>query len=228
MEYSFDIEIAEKHGVNEAIVIKNLQFWITKNKANSKHFYDGQTWTYNSIKAFKELFPFWSERQIRSIFEKLIEKGIIITGNFNKIGYDRTLWYTIIDKSICPISKIHLSEMSNGSDKIDKPIPDSKPVKKPNEIHIESFNKFWTLYDKSVGKKKSEAKWETIPKKYHEAIFKHLEQYVKVNSKQYRKDPYSYLLNETWNDEIVDYNSNPENKDLTHEEKMKAAGFDYE
>ena len=54
MDYSFDIEVAQQYGVNEAIMIKNLQFWIMKNKANGKHFHDGHTWTYNSVAAFMQ------------------------------------------------------------------------------------------------------------------------------------------------------------------------------
>ena len=36
MEYSFNIHIAKKYGVDEAIMIKNFQFWILKNEASDK------------------------------------------------------------------------------------------------------------------------------------------------------------------------------------------------
>ncbi len=74
MEHSFDIEHAKKYGVDVAIVLKNLQFWIMKNKANNRHFYEGRTWTYNSVKAFAELFPYWTERQIIRILKTMEEK----------------------------------------------------------------------------------------------------------------------------------------------------------
>ena len=48
MQYSFDTKEAMEHGVNEAIIIANIRFWVQKNKANDKHFYEGRTWTYNS------------------------------------------------------------------------------------------------------------------------------------------------------------------------------------
>ena len=54
MQHSFDIEIAEKYGVSEAILLQHLWFWIEKNKANEVNFYDGTYWTYNSIKALKD------------------------------------------------------------------------------------------------------------------------------------------------------------------------------
>lgn len=77
MLYSFNVNIAVEYGVEEAIFLHNLYFWIAKNKANNKHFYEGAFWTYNSLEAFTELFPFWSQKQIRRIIKKLKDKGAI-------------------------------------------------------------------------------------------------------------------------------------------------------
>ena len=78
MTYQFDTDIAALYGVDESIMIANLQFWIRKNEANGKHFHDGRFWTYNSIDAFTKLFPFWTARQIRRILKSLEEKGVIV------------------------------------------------------------------------------------------------------------------------------------------------------
>lgn len=37
MTHNFDVEIAKKYGVYEAILINNLAFWISKNKASDKN-----------------------------------------------------------------------------------------------------------------------------------------------------------------------------------------------
>ena len=59
MTYSFDCRLAEKYGVDEAIFLHNLYFWIVrKNEANGRHHHEGRTWTYNSMAAFARLFPF--------------------------------------------------------------------------------------------------------------------------------------------------------------------------
>ncbi|MBC3886793.1 hypothetical protein GH810_00480 [Acetobacterium paludosum] len=115
MNYNFDIVIAQELGVNAAIVINNLQFWIEKNEANGRHFHDDRYWTYNSMKAWKELFPFWTERQIRKTLEDLVEKSIIIKGNYNQVKYDRTLWYSFSDYgiSVLHICQIEVTGMSN-------------------------------------------------------------------------------------------------------------------
>ncbi|URN83509.1 hypothetical protein [Acetobacterium wieringae] len=126
MNYNFDIAIAQELGVSAAIVVQNLQFWIKKNEANDKHFHDGRYWTFNSIKAWKDLFPFWSDRQIRKILDDLISKGIIIKGNYNELKYDRTLWYAFTDYGISILHNCQMKvpDLSNRSDKNVEPIPD--------------------------------------------------------------------------------------------------------
>ena len=52
MNHSFDIEIAKKYSVDEAIFLNHIAFWIQKNIANKKHFHEGQYWTYSSYPAF--------------------------------------------------------------------------------------------------------------------------------------------------------------------------------
>lgn len=122
----FDTEIAAKYGVNAAVIFQNLYYWSKHNKANNTHFYDGRYWTYNSIKAFKDLFPYMGERAIRNALNTLIEKGLVISGNFNKSAYDRTLWYSITDAgyNIIRNSSMDLAETSNGDVQKVEPIPD--------------------------------------------------------------------------------------------------------
>ena len=72
--YSSDLT---KYGLAEGIILFNIRFWINKNKANNRHFYDGKYWTYNSIPAFAKLFPFLSEPQIKRALKRLEEKKAI-------------------------------------------------------------------------------------------------------------------------------------------------------
>ena len=132
MEYSFDVEHATKYGVEEAVVLKNILYWIAKNQANGRHFYEGRTWTYNSISAYQELFPFWSVKQIRRIIDSLIKQNVVLKGNFNPNAYDQTLWYAVVDETILPFGKSHLPKRENGDDQTGKSITDNKPDNKPD------------------------------------------------------------------------------------------------
>lgn len=126
MNHSFDVELAVQFGIEEAIIIENLAFWIKKNVANNKNFIEGEYWTYNSAKAFNELFPYMNPRKIARVLEKLEKEYIIKSGNFNKAKYDRTKWYCIIDNDIknkykIPINRDNYSfdKLSNGIDKME-------------------------------------------------------------------------------------------------------------
>lgn len=103
--YQFDPAIAQKHWVNEAIMYQNIVFWCTHNKANEKNYHDWQYRTYNSKKAFIELFPFWTERQIRTILDSLIDQWLIIKWCYNENKYDKTLWYSPSDKNVISIGQ---------------------------------------------------------------------------------------------------------------------------
>lgn len=134
MQHSFDIDIAKEYGILEAILLNNLWFWIEKNRANNINYYDGYYWTYNSTRAFNELFPYVSQRQIQCALKRLIEEEILQTGNYNKVAYDRTLWYAFTEKGKCIMQKCKMEnvEMLNGLGKNDEPIPDNKPSSKPS------------------------------------------------------------------------------------------------
>ena len=97
--HSFDKNIAKLTNVNCAIILQNIFYWVEKNKANEIHQHDGKYWTYNSMKAFEELFPYLNGRQIRYALQTLEKEGLILTGNFNETC-TRTLWYTVTDKAV--------------------------------------------------------------------------------------------------------------------------------
>ena len=103
MTYHFDGAVAEMYGVDGAVFISRLQFWIEKNAANDRHFHAGRYWTYNSLRAMEKLFPFWSRRQIERIVKKLKDAGVLLTANYAKDSHDRTLFYAL-DESKLPIS----------------------------------------------------------------------------------------------------------------------------
>lgn len=155
MQHFFDIEIAQKYGLLESILLQNIYFWIEKNRANNTHFYDGRYWTYNSNKAFAEIFPYVSEKQIRTALDKLRKENILITGNYNKIGFDKTLWYSITDKGYSILQgRIDLPHRADGDDPEGKPIPDINTDNDidMSEILADDFDKIWKIYPRKDGK----------------------------------------------------------------------------
>lgn len=135
--HSFDPLLAKEVGIECAILLFNIEFWIEKNKANNKHFYEGRYWTYNSTKAFAELFPYMSEKVIYNSLQKLIEKGYLIKGNFNQNSFDRTSWYALADrKKDIPKMETPLSQNGNSI------LPNGKMevTKRENDINVTDIN----------------------------------------------------------------------------------------
>ena len=66
------------------------------------------------------------------------------------------------------------------------------------------FDVFWKIYAKSVAKGKCESKWGSLSNKVREQIMQHLPAYIDSTPvKKFRKDPYTYLNNEGWLDDII-------------------------
>ena len=128
----FDSDVATKYGLREAILFQSICYWITRNKANEVAFYDGRYWTFNSVSAWSELYPFLTEKQIRSTLESLVSQGLLIKGNYNKNPFDKTAWYSLTElgESIC-LQKEHRFALEG------KPIPSNNC----NEININISNK---------------------------------------------------------------------------------------
>lgn len=110
--HSFSIEDAQKYGIEKAILLQNLRFWLDKELANSErdsedsgpkvkeHEGADYVWTYNSARAFANLFPYMAPRSIGRWLGELEADGIIISGVFNKAAYDKTKWYTMPEYSL--------------------------------------------------------------------------------------------------------------------------------
>lgn len=93
-----DKKLAAVIGFNEAVVLQQLNYWLHSNSAKK---IDGRLWIYNSYENWqKDNFPFWSTRTIRRIFDSCEKKGIVLTGNFNKAGFDKTKWYSIDENKL--------------------------------------------------------------------------------------------------------------------------------
>ena len=158
MEHSFNVEVATEYGVHSAILLNNIAFWCLKNKANGTHEHDGYFWTYNSKKAFSELFPYMTARQIDYALKRLIDDGILVTGNYNANAYDRTLWYAVTKKgySILQNCAMDGTRLSNGNTENVEPIPDDKPDEKRTDKKP----------DKKVSKSERLKAFDTIIEEY--------------------------------------------------------------
>lgn len=162
MEHQFNVELATKLGVEKAVIIHNMYYWINHNAKNNKNVYDSSVWTYNSASAFGKLFPYIKDRTISRYLLELERDGYIKTGNYSDNIFDKTKWYSFTDNFLeelknlgFDIENILLSQnvridthkMANRTTESGEPITNSKQedVKQEEKEEI----------DKSISKKKT-------------------------------------------------------------------------
>lgn len=117
--------VAEKYGLEEAIFMDTIVHWYRANQANNRNFHEGRWWTYNTVKAFEQTFPWWSAKQIRRIIASCKDKGALLTCSHNKDSRDRTIWYSpsneilglydisVLDNCNCPNGQMEEPERAN-------------------------------------------------------------------------------------------------------------------
>lgn len=116
MNHSFSVEVAEKFGIEKAVILENFYFWIRKNKANKKNIHEGRCYTYNTAEAFAELFPYIKERKIAQLLREMEnEDNLLISGQF--FNYDRTKSYTLTDFALSFFEHSIIQNLDNGTSK---------------------------------------------------------------------------------------------------------------
>lgn len=78
--------------VDQAIILQQIHYWLQK----SNKVIDGRRWVYNSMNDWLKQFP-WvkSRKSLTTKFGRLEKAGLLVTGNYNKAGFDKTKWYSI-------------------------------------------------------------------------------------------------------------------------------------
>lgn len=92
----------------------------------------------------------------------------------------------------------------DNSIKLPKEEKEKNSAKKEKEPNF-SFEEFWELYDKKVGKKESLIKkWLKLSDVERELAMSYIPQYKRSQpDKKYRKNPETFLNQKAWNDELI-------------------------
>lgn len=86
--------LAKDYGVNCAVVLKEIYFWLKVNLKKKRNIIKGSVWTYSSVKELEKRIVFLSDSQIRTAISRLIKLGVLVKDFLGK-GYDRTSWFSI-------------------------------------------------------------------------------------------------------------------------------------
>lgn len=86
-------QLARIVGLNEAIVLQQLNYWINGTASGVEH--DGRRWVYNTQDQWQEQFPFWSVDTVKRAFASLKKQRLILVEQLSKKQHDRTNYYAI-------------------------------------------------------------------------------------------------------------------------------------
>jgi len=165
MDYNFDIIYASRYGVNEAIILKNLIYWIRHNQVNGRNKLEGKTWTYNTIEAWGKQYPFWSESQLRRILKSLESQKVIIKRY--KFGHDRTSCYALADESMLELPESRNPTTNNKDTPPEKEFQ-TQPQTESNNKNASAvdalFNDLWNGYPSKIGRKAAERHYHSSVK----------------------------------------------------------------
>jgi hypothetical protein len=214
MHHTFDVAIATRFGIAEAVFIENMRFWLLKNETENRNIHKGRPWTYNTAKAFARLFPYLSATQVHRITTKLEAEGVLLVDNFNTNTYDRTKWYSLSDEML-------FADLQNGSSKSAKSLntyinTNSELIKDEKPTTPNAFDVFWDAYPKRTGKDLARAAF--AKRKVNTSLLmemlaaiakqKKTEQWTKDGG-QYIPNPATWLNQGRWQDEVTVVSTQP-------------------
>lgn len=164
MNHSFNVDIAIKYGIEEAIILENMFFWLEKNRANKKHIIASQVWTYNTQAALAKLFPYMNRSKIQRVMSKLEKENLIIRANHNDAKYDRTTWYALtplgyslfnINNGLCNLNS-PLCNINNPISQSEQPIPDiNTDINTDINIKKTEFDELIESYTENINLRKN-------------------------------------------------------------------------
>ncbi|MDT0711042.1 hypothetical protein RM614_07795 [Mammaliicoccus sciuri] len=216
-------KLAIEIGLNEAIILQQIHYWLNQ----SKHFYDGKKWIYNTYEDWNEQFPFWSVMTIRRTITSLEKQNLIISANYNKAGFDKTRWYSIDYEEVESVNRRCVqneqticskrtdgsvqNEQTNTRDytETSSETTNNSATNVASELEnqlTKEFEDWYNLYNKKKDRKAAFTKFKTARKKHsYEEIVKGTKEYLKtITDKQYQKHPKTFLHNESYLDDYSD------------------------
>lgn len=132
-------------GAERALILQQLNYWLTR----SENYRDGRYWVYNTYEEWRAQFPWMSVSTIRRVLAYLEERGLIITGNYNRQKTDRTKWYTVDDAALgrllgaLPSANVTVPSVQNDRRNIqseqqdlsilDRSVPETTPESTPED-----------------------------------------------------------------------------------------------
>jgi len=143
MIHNFDTEVAEKLGVNAAVIVANLAYLQANREAQGgeKYYMDGRWWVHHTYESLQKVHPYFSVQQIRRIMRGLLESGVIFQRNPDK--WKRDSYWSVVPEFA------HVSKSPDASVEIDS----SQSAKSTVVLHDNNIEQIGNISTKQKNRK---------------------------------------------------------------------------
>lgn len=165
--HSFNVSLATRFGLIEAIIIQHSYYWYGLNKDNPDMTKDGKVWFFRSVSQIAEVYPYLTVDKVRRTIDRLVEVGILIKGNYSSDKFKKANWYSLSDEMINIMKGKNAKSIQQNAEPLGKMPNDSAKcqLSYSNTDNKEENNK--TKEDTKVSKKEDEDEFvEKIYKLY--------------------------------------------------------------
>lgn len=94
-------ELAKVIGLNHAIVLGQLDYWLQKSTYETD---DGRRWIYNTLAEWQCCFPWWDISTIKRIFRDLRDQKLVLVDQFDRSRLRRENFYSIDYDEVTKVS----------------------------------------------------------------------------------------------------------------------------
>lgn len=112
--HSFNINLAVKVGIEKALLLGRVLYFVEHNQKTGKCLKDGRYWMYDTSKSLMEVYPYLKSSSIRRYMAELESEGWLLSANYNSRSYDKTKWYTPGDRFLEWLKNESLAQNEQG------------------------------------------------------------------------------------------------------------------
>ena len=244
MTHSLNVEFAQRYGIEGAIIIEQLYWWLHKNACESDMIKEDRVWCYFSARGLAKYIPYMNSQKLRRELKKLEDAEVVMVGNFNKSPINQTLWYSFTDKFLPELADANydisdFSKMKNAifnSEKCNKTIINNNLIEDniieeensvsndTQKVDDEQFLEFWEKYGYKKNRKGALSAFNKLNKKDKKAAIEAIGIYkedCRINRRQ-MQHPATYLNKRTWEDDFDNDGRINEQEEIIKEEPMPA------
>jgi len=182
--------IAKQVGIDAALLLSDLISKEEYFESLQQSDYDG--WFYNTSDNIETDTTLKRHKQEAAI-KQLVDNNFI---DVKLKGVPPKRHFKIATIQIAVFLQIELPKNSN--------IYNNNTINKNKVIINIPFVQFWDLYDKKINKPKCNSKWNKLTNKQRTDIINYLPKYIiSTPDRVFRKHPFTFLNNNSWEDEII-------------------------